>query len=559
MPSKKRKYKENNSTDSDIAVDEQLGSYFEINQHALRPSFDMQTFDFSKPLVFQAIDIKAELDQSQSFNVNSLDNMTNFPDNGEGGCPVIHAYGVNEDKNSVCVHIHGYRPYIYVKMPENYNESLHKIPVINSLNKLIKEQRSGKNSKNPVINIEIVTKKNCYYFTENNKGSYLKITLAIQEVVTCTRNLFQDNRVSEAISKYENLSLTFEQLTFESNIDFEVRFMVDNNIYGCSWIECGNYKMRSRQQKVTTCQIECDVSVNNIKGFEPEGEWSKNAKTKILSFDIECISGDGKFPDANKLSDQVIQISVVVKETGGAPDASPLLKVVLCLLETDKMPDCDILWFRTEEELLIAFRDIIIAVDPDFLTGYNIQNFDFPYLVDRAKTLSKNLPKQPLSKSAKFENRDIYNASDLQNEVTLFGKITRWKQRIVKYEVKRFQSKQMGNKENKEMIIDGRIVIDILPYVQREHKLRSYRLNAVAVHFLKETKDDVKHSEIKGLFLDNPKTRSKLAHYCYKDSVLPLRLNDKLMVLTNMIEMARVTGVPMNYLILLDLGGVLRF
>ena len=101
------------------------------------------------------------------------------------------------------------------------------------------------------------------------------------------------------------------------------------------------------------------------------------------------------------------------------------------------------------------------------------------------------------------------------------------------------------------MTIDGRIVIDIFQYMQREHKgLRSYSLNAVSVHFLKETKDDVKHTEIKGLFLKNPQTRSKLAHYCYMDAVLPLRLNEKLMVLTNMIEMARVTGVPMNYLIL---------
>ena len=34
-----------------------------------------------------------------------------------------------------------------------------------------------------------------------------------------------------------------------------------------------------------------------------------------------------------------------------------------------------------------------------------------------------------------------------------------------------------------------------------------------------------------------------------KDAILPLRLLDKLMCLINYIEMARVTGVPLNYLL----------
>lgn len=34
-----------------------------------------------------------------------------------------------------------------------------------------------------------------------------------------------------------------------------------------------------------------------------------------------------------------------------------------------------------------------------------------------------------------------------------------------------------------------------------------------------------------------------------KDAILPLRLLDKLMCVINYIEMARVTGVPLNYLL----------
>ena len=37
--------------------------------------------------------------------------------------------------------------------------------------------------------------------------------------------------------------------------------------------------------------------------------------------------------------------------------------------------------------------------------------------------------------------------------------------------------------------------------------------------------------------------------YCLKDAYLPQRLGDKLMLWVNYIEMARVTGVPLNYLL----------
>lgn len=37
--------------------------------------------------------------------------------------------------------------------------------------------------------------------------------------------------------------------------------------------------------------------------------------------------------------------------------------------------------------MLEAWAKFVRAVDPDIFTGYNINNFDFPYLLDRAKHL----------------------------------------------------------------------------------------------------------------------------------------------------------------------------
>ena len=49
--------------------------------------------------------------------------------------------------------------------------------------------------------------------------------------------------------------------------------------------------------------------------------------------------------------------------------------------------------------------------------------------------------------------------------------------------------------------------------------------------------------------MGNAETRRRLAVYCLKDAYLPQRLLDKLMLLVNYIEMARVTGVPLSFLL----------
>ena len=52
-----------------------------------------------------------------------------------------------------------------------------------------------------------------------------------------------------------------------------------------------------------------------------------------------------------------------------------------------------------------------------------------------------------------------------------------------------------------------------------------------------------------GLHNGDEKTRHRLAVYCIKDAVLPKRLLDRLMMLFNYTEMARVTGVPIAWLL----------
>lgn len=60
-------------------------------------------------------------------------------------------------------------------------------------------------------------------------------------------------------------------------------------------------------------------------------------------------------------------------------------KVVLNILEV-KVSEAKTTWL-TFVFPPQAWATFILAMDPDVITGYNIQNFDLPYLISRAQTL----------------------------------------------------------------------------------------------------------------------------------------------------------------------------
>ena len=276
------------------------------------------------------------------------------------------------------------------------------------------------------------------------------------------------------------------------------------------------YQLVPESQRQSNCQIEAEIDYRDLIAHKPEGEWSKMAPLRILSFDIECAGRKGIFPEANV--DPVIQIANVVTRYG---EKKPFIRNVFCLDTTSSIVATQILEFDKEEKMLMSWRNFLEEVDPDIITGYNIANFDFPYLLDRAKHLKVNgfdyWSRLPSVKSVAKETN--------------------------------FSSKQMGNRDTKATNTNGRLQLDLLQLVQRDHHLRSYTLNSVCSHFLGEQKEDVHHTMITELFNGTPESRRRLAVYCLKDAYLPQRLMDKLSCLENYTEMARVTGVPFNFLL----------
>ena len=247
------------------------------------------------------------------------------------------------------------------------------------------------------------------------------------------------------------------------------------------------------------------------------------APLRVLSFDIECMGRRGHFPEPDK--DPVIQISNVVHVQGQDAD-KPIVQNVFTLKGCLPIVGAQVICSDSEAEVLLKWRDFVLESDADILTGYNIQNFDVPYLLNRAKKLEKKCP--ALKRFAELGR--VRGAASRMKETS-------------------FSSAAYGNRDNIETTIEGRVIFDMLPYMFRNHKLSSYSLNNVSAEFLGQQKEDVHHSIISDLQNGSDADRHRLAVYCLKDSLLPIRLMDKLAVLVNYVEMARVTGVPIDFLL----------
>ena len=400
--------------------------------------------------------------------------------------------------------VKGFMPYLYVPAPVGFKPEMCK-----ALQGTV-EANLGRGQA-LIHHIEFVLRENLWGYQGNQRNPFLQVFLWDPRNTARVRTAFERGDIPF------NGMFRPDTLTFESNIQFILRFMIDCNISGMNWIELPPMKYSViTYGRLSNCQIEVSVDYKDIISHPADGAWQKIAPLRILSFDIECAGRKGVFPEAEE--DPVIQIANVVTRFG---DSRPFIRNVFCLDTCASIVGAQVLEYRKEADMLKAWQEFVLACDADVVIGYNITNFDIPYLLDRAKHL---------------------NVRD-------FPYLTRLLRKQSEIKTATFSSKAYGTRENKDTNLDGRIQFDMLQVMQRDYKLRSYSLNSVCAEFLGEQKEDVHHSIITDLFNGTADTRRRLAVYCLKDAILPQRLMDKLMSFVNYTEMARVTGVPFNYLL----------
>lgn len=216
--------------------------------------------------------------------------------------------------------------------------------------------------------------------------------------------------------------------------------------------------------------------------------------------------------------DPIIQIGTTTHHYG---EKECSYKHILSVGTCDPIEGVDVESCENEKELLERWCELVNKLDPDVMTGYNIYGFDMSYMYERAIELGIK---------------------------SKFCRIGRLKNHESLFQEKTLSSSALGDNILKFLDMEGRVIIDVMKVVQRDHKLDSYKLDAVASHFMKMNKHDVSPNDIFRLSRGSSADRAIVADYCVQDCALCNHLMMKLEILANNVGMANVCNVPLSFI-----------
>jgi DNA polymerase elongation subunit (family B) len=356
----------------------------------------------------------------------------------------IKIYGRTEEGKSLTVTVDGFDPYFYVKIPDKWNKP-QAITLINYVKGNLKYKNAGKGLKD----FDIVKRNDAHGFNGDKLFKFIKLTFKNTKSFKSFENFFEYNKINNRILFPYPTKLKL----YESNIEPFLRFMHIKNILPCGWIKITKF---TKSTKVSYCDNDYRVNEKDIYCVDEQ----KQGKLVIMSFDIECIADDGhSFPQADNDKDYLTQIGSVFAYHG---ETEPFYKNIITLKKATKrsgMEDTDIQSYESETKVLLAWRDLMQRMNPDVITGWNINGFDFSYMHKRAKKLG------------------IENA---------FSKLGKDFNESCKFEEKVLASSALGENILRYYDMTGRIIVDLMKVVQRDSKLDSYKLDFVSSNTIQE-------------------------------------------------------------------------
>lgn len=441
------------------------------------------------------------------------------------------------------------------------------------------------------IKIKEITRDN--YVSCILENSYIAINME-------KYNRFMKYEVNQMKYKFPNVNdKPFAYRTFEANLPPMLRCFHIRNIKGCGWVSVEKYYNVKKSLKETYCDIEINCDWRKINPIEKD----TNAPFRICSYDIECFSHDGEFPQARRKEDKIIQIGSTYTYVG---QSAPYRQHIVCLGETADLDDIIVESYDTERELVKGWIKEIKTSDCDIITGYNTHYFDDAYIYDRCNKIL-----------------------NLKNEILILSK---FKDKSFAFRDFKLASAALGENRIRMFSTPGRISIDLMKDVQKTYKLDSFKLDNVSATFIQgdiikieeqndyyydlyckkindifvddfihieqvfdfisdnigkkykivsidkenniltikgdeeideflneeqesdyklmwsQAKDDVGPKDIFRLWQGSPEEKAIVAKYCIKDCRLVGLLINKLEVVTKNIEMSNVCSVPMSFL-----------
>jgi DNA polymerase I len=278
-------------------------------------------------------------------------------------------------------------------------------------------------------------------------------------------------------------SLNSVKNILEHDIPFYRRYLIDKAIFPMAEVEVEGECLNNDSIKFS---CESDVCVFEMKG-EPEHIESAFPDLKTLSFDIEVRNPKG-MPQAEE--DPIIMISLSSNHG--------MQKV----LSTKESPLEYVETLETEADMLERFVSIIKYENPDILIGYNSDNFDMPYIRDRAAQLNVKMGIGTDGSGLKFMRRGYTNSA----------------------------------------LVKGRIHVDLYLLIRRYLQLDRYTLERVYRELFGEEKVDIPGDEIFEYWDHGGQKLEKLFKYSLDDAVAVTKIGEKMLPLS--MEFTRLVGQP---------------
>ncbi len=169
---------------------------------------------------------------SLNFNVKFIEFVKN--NTGKETC-IIRMFGITANGNSVVAHVHNFTPYFYVEVDAK-RVNLQPNDLIEIKNMLNNWSQSGEPC---VKHVELVDKASVMHY-QQGLGKFLKIYTTLPKFVNQLRSAFENSSF-----RFKSLMI-FSSVTYESNLPYALRFMIDNEIVGMSWIKVCGGKYRKR-------------------------------------------------------------------------------------------------------------------------------------------------------------------------------------------------------------------------------------------------------------------------------------------------------------------------
>lgn len=371
----------------------------------------------------------------------------------------INLWSLNKESNPCLVRIEDFPIFCWVELPSIVNGSFFYWDNFQA-NKVYSYICKVMDEKKP-LEFNFDFKQKLYYYQGDKKYPMMLLKFNTLEAMNYCRNLLSKPR-----NIYGFGSLVFN--VYEYNIDPVRKFMTTIDADFCSWLNVKgeiipfeSHKRISTKGTLEKPITEILVSYKDVKMVDKKECESWFVFPRILAFDIETYSDNHKAMPNSLNSLHVCNIiSCIYYEVGKLESRK---RYVFVLGDSEPVEGATVVCVNNEIDLIKKFSQLIIDLDPEIISGYNIFAYDYPYLENRLKTKMEDWPQM---------GRMLNKPTEMST--------MKWK------------SGAYGYQNINILDMSGRFSLDLLPIVKRDYRLDMYNLDFVSKYFIGREKHDVK-------------------------------------------------------------------